>query len=114
MTLCYLCSSLIPAIFFRISEHFLPVFRNLTSANPDGSAGRSASGMECKIAIRSTATGPPGQQTNCHPFRFGNWLFMHNGALAGFGPVKRDLTFAVGPSLYPISRGPRTLRSCST
>ena len=51
------------------------------------------------------AAGPPVQQTNCHPFRFGNWLFMHNGALAGFGSVKRDLTFAVDPSLYPHIQG---------
>jgi glutamine amidotransferase len=51
------------------------------------------------------AAGPPIQQTNCHPFRFGNWLFMHNGALAGFGSVKRDLTFAVDPSLYPHIEG---------
>ena len=33
------------------------------------------------------AAGPPIQQTNCHPFRFQNWLFMHNGALAGFSSV---------------------------
>jgi hypothetical protein len=26
---------------------------------------------------------------------------MHNGALAGFGSVKRDRTFAAAPSLYP-------------
>ena len=35
---------------------------------------------------------------------------MHNGALAGFGSVKRDLTFAVDPSLYPHIQGPPTLR----
>lgn len=51
------------------------------------------------------AAGPPIQQTNCHPFRFQNWLFMHNGALAEFGSVKRDLTFAVDPSLYPHIQG---------
>ena len=51
------------------------------------------------------AAGPPIQQTNCHPFRFENWLFMHNGALAGFGSVKRDLAFAVDPSLYPHIKG---------
>ncbi|MGO8937058.1 MAG: class II glutamine amidotransferase [Mycobacterium sp.] len=51
------------------------------------------------------AAGPPIQQTNCHPFRYQNWLFMHNGALAGFGSVKRDLTFAVDPSLYPHIMG---------
>jgi predicted glutamine amidotransferase len=51
------------------------------------------------------AAGPPIQQTNCHPFRFENWLFMHNGAIAGFGSVKRDLTFAVDPLLYPRITG---------
>ncbi len=51
------------------------------------------------------AAGPPIQQTNCHPFRFENWLFMHNGALADFQSVKRDLTFAVDPSLYPNIKG---------
>jgi glutamine amidotransferase len=51
------------------------------------------------------AAGPPIQQTICHPFRYQNWLFMHNGALAGFDSVKRDLTFAVGPSLYPYIKG---------
>jgi len=51
------------------------------------------------------AGGPPIQQTNCHPFRYENWLFMHNGFLAQFSDVKRDLTFAIDPSLYPHVRG---------
>lgn len=51
------------------------------------------------------AAGPPVQQTNCHPFRHGNWLFMHNGGLADFLTVKRDLTLAVDPSLYPEIQG---------
>jgi len=51
------------------------------------------------------AGGPPIQQTNCHPFRYENWLFMHNGFLADFGTMKRDLVFAVDPSLYPHIHG---------
>lgn len=51
------------------------------------------------------AAGPPIQQTNCHPFRYANWLFMHNGVLADFASVKRDLTYAVDPSLYPCILG---------
>jgi glutamine amidotransferase len=47
------------------------------------------------------AAAPPVQQTNCHPFRYENWMFMHNGYLADFAKVKRDLTYAVDPSLYP-------------
>jgi predicted glutamine amidotransferase len=51
------------------------------------------------------STGTPVQQTNCHPFRHGRWLWMHNGALAGFRSVKRDLALAVAPELYPDIEG---------
>ncbi|GAB3398630.1 class II glutamine amidotransferase [Humibacter soli] len=47
------------------------------------------------------AAAPPIQQSNCHPFRHDNWLFMHNGAIVDFHKIKRELTFAVDPSLYP-------------
>ena len=45
------------------------------------------------------------QQTNCHPFRHENWLWMHNGAIRDFAMVKRDLTLAVDPALYPSIEG---------
>ena len=51
------------------------------------------------------STGSPVQQTNCHPFRHGRWLWMHNGFLDGFHSVKRDLTVAVDPELYPEIEG---------
>lgn len=47
------------------------------------------------------ASGPPIQQTNCHPFRYENWMFMHNGAIASWPELRRDLTVAIDPSLYP-------------
>jgi glutamine amidotransferase len=47
------------------------------------------------------SSGTPVQRSNCHPFRYGNWLWMHNGSLAGFPEVRRDLLMAVDPSLYP-------------
>jgi glutamine amidotransferase len=51
------------------------------------------------------AIGSAVQQTNCHPFRHGNWLWMHNGFLADFHAIKRDLVLAVDPSLYPEIAG---------
>jgi len=51
------------------------------------------------------STGSAVQQTNCHPFRYGRWLWMHNGAIREFSSVKRDLAFAVDPSLYPLIEG---------
>jgi glutamine amidotransferase len=46
------------------------------------------------------STGSPVQQTNCHPFRHGRWLFMHNGYLDGFRTMKRDLALAIDPLLF--------------
>jgi predicted glutamine amidotransferase len=51
------------------------------------------------------AIGSPVQQTNCHPFRHGRWLFMHNGFIGNFAAIKRDLALAVDPSLYPELKG---------
>ena len=51
------------------------------------------------------AIGSAVQQTNCHPFRYGRWLFMHNGYLAELPTVKRDLILAVDESLYPEIAG---------
>jgi predicted glutamine amidotransferase len=51
------------------------------------------------------AIGSAVQQTNCHPFRHGRWLFMHNGYLAELPLVKRDLVLAIDESLYPEIAG---------
>lgn len=51
------------------------------------------------------STGTAVQETNCHPFRYGNWLFMHNGLVREFRWVKRDLLLAVEPSLLPEIEG---------
>jgi glutamine amidotransferase len=51
------------------------------------------------------SSGSPIQQTNCHPFRRGRWLWMHNGLIRDFHDVKRDLALAVDPALYPEIEG---------
>lgn len=51
------------------------------------------------------STGGAIQQTNCHPFRYGSWLWMHNGLIREFATVKRDLALAVDPSLYSEIEG---------
>jgi glutamine amidotransferase len=51
------------------------------------------------------AIGSAVQQTNCHPFRHGRWLFMHNGYINEFGRIKRDLVLTVDPSLYSNIEG---------
>jgi predicted glutamine amidotransferase len=51
------------------------------------------------------STGSAVQETNCHPFRHGRWLWQHNGGIREFQTVKRDLAIAVDPSLYASIEG---------
>jgi glutamine amidotransferase len=57
------------------------------------------------LAHVRASTGTPVQQTNCHPFRRGRWLWMHNGAIAGVHQARRELAMAVDPALYPDIEG---------
>src|SRR5258706_289210 len=54
--------------------------------------------------VRSS-TGTSVQETNCHPFRYGKFLFMHNGEIGGWHQVKRDLAMAVEPGLFTSIEG---------
>ncbi|KOU30625.1 glutamine amidotransferase [Streptomyces sp. WM6372] len=46
------------------------------------------------------STGTAVQQTNCHPFRHGRWLWMHNGSIADFHLIRRELALLVDPALF--------------
>jgi predicted glutamine amidotransferase len=51
------------------------------------------------------AIGSPVQQTNCHPFRRGRWLFVHNGFIADFHLLRRDLMLAIDPAQFAEVQG---------
>jgi glutamine amidotransferase len=51
------------------------------------------------------STGSAVQETNCHPFRYGRWLFMHNGSVRGFPRLKHDLLVAIDPELIAYVEG---------
>jgi predicted glutamine amidotransferase len=72
--------------------------RNLHELSAHAKSGRV-------FAHIRASTGSAVQQTNCHPFRHGNWLWMHNGLIRDFPTVKRDLVLAVEPGLYPGIEG---------
>lgn len=54
--------------------------------------------------IRAT-TGTAVQRTNCHPFRFGRWLFQHNGSIPEFEKIRRDLLFSIAPAYFDNIQG---------
>ena len=53
------------------------------------------------IAHVRAAIGSPVQQSNCHPFRHADTLFVHNGLIRGFARLKREIVLAIDPELYP-------------
>jgi len=54
--------------------------------------------------VRAT-TGTSTARSNCHPFRVGRWLFMHNGQIAGFEEIRRAIDFLIPAALYRHRRG---------
>jgi predicted glutamine amidotransferase len=51
------------------------------------------------------STGTAIQETNVHPFRYGPWLWMHNGLIHEFARVKRELLVAVDDSHFASIEG---------
>ncbi len=83
------------------------VFKNIDPAWNDANLREIAGRIRTTLMFAHirASTGTPVQRTNCHPFRHGQWLWMHNGMIRGFHEVKRDLLMAVDPALYPDIEG---------
>ncbi len=78
------------------------VFRSADPAWGDENLRELAAEVRSRLFLAHVraGTGTPVQETNCHPFRFENWIFVHNGYLADFARIRRDLLFAVDPGLF--------------
>lgn len=51
------------------------------------------------------ATGSGIARQNCHPFRYGRYLFMHNGQIGGYNQLRRALEARLPDHLYAERRG---------
>jgi len=54
--------------------------------------------------VRAATAGGISRQ-NCHPFRHGRYLFMHNGQIGGYGQLRRALESRLPDTLYAERRG---------
>jgi predicted glutamine amidotransferase len=77
------------------------VFRSIEPAWNDRNLREVAGHVESPLFLAHirASTGTAVQETNCHPFRHGRWLFMHNGLVREFPRLRRDLLLEVDPSL---------------
>lgn len=83
------------------------IYRSVAPAWADANLRELAAHIESPLFLAHVraAIGSPVQQSNCHPFRRGRWLFVHNGYLGGFHAVRRELMLAIDPELFPDVEG---------
>jgi predicted glutamine amidotransferase len=54
--------------------------------------------------VRATS-GTAVQESNCHPYNHGRWLFVHNGLINEFRTLRRELMLAIDPALFADIQG---------
>ena len=83
------------------------IYHSIAPAWSDTNLRELAAHVESPLFIAHVraAIGSPVQETNCHPFREGRWLFVHNGFIAELATLRRDLMLAVDPLRFPRIHG---------
>jgi predicted glutamine amidotransferase len=83
------------------------VYRSVHPAWNDRNLRELAAGISSHLffAHIRASTGTAIQETNTHPFRYGGWLWMHNGLIREFPRMRRELVMAIDDSLYDSIEG---------
>jgi predicted glutamine amidotransferase len=83
------------------------VYRSVEPAWSDANLRELAAHIESPLFMTHVraAIGSPVQETNCHPFRRGRWLCVHNGYIADFHLLRRDLMLEIAPDLFAEVHG---------
>ncbi|KAJ2886386.1 glutamine amidotransferase subunit [Coemansia aciculifera] len=55
--------------------------------------------------VRATTGETATSESNCHPWQFGNLMWMHNGNIGGFESIKRKLQNALSEEIYLSIQG---------
>jgi predicted glutamine amidotransferase len=83
------------------------LYRSIHPAWNDRNLRELAAGISSPLFFSHirASTGSAIQETNTHPFRYGRWLWMHNGLIREFSQVRRELVLAVDDSLFTSIEG---------
>lgn len=73
------------------------VYRSTSPAWAEPNLRHLAAHIESPLFLAHVraSSGSAVQQSNCHPFSHGPWLFVHNGLINDFPRVRRDLLLAL-------------------
>ena len=83
------------------------LYRSVHPAWNDRNLRELAAGVSSPLFLAHirASTGTAIQETNAHPFRYGRWLWMHNGLIREFPRFRRELVLAVDESLFTSIEG---------
>ncbi|KAJ2705615.1 glutamine amidotransferase subunit [Coemansia sp. IMI 203386] len=55
--------------------------------------------------VRATTGGTATSESNCHPWQYGNLMWMHNGNIGGFERIKRQMQASLSEEIYLAIQG---------
>ncbi len=55
--------------------------------------------------VRAASHGIPVNETNCHPFKYKNMLWMHNGKIGNFNAIRRQMEQFLSEEAYQMIQG---------
>jgi len=84
------------------TREFPGLFRSIRPAWNDFNLRDLAAQVESPLFlahVRATSLATV-QETNCHPFRYKQWLFVHNGEIFEVEKIRRDLLMQIAPEFF--------------
>src|SRR3954451_2259054 len=83
------------------------IYRSVAPAWSDANLRELAAHIQSPLFLVHVraAIGSPVQETNCHPFRYRDWLFVHNGYLGGFNELRRELMLRLDDDHFALVQG---------
>ncbi len=83
------------------------IYRNPGPAWADPNLRELSRHIESRVTFGHVraSSGAPDLFVNCHPFRWGRWMFMHNGQIGGFERMRRHLLSLLSDESFAALEG---------
>lgn len=86
---------------------FPGVYRDILPAWHDANLRSLSEQIRSRLFLAHVraSTGTSTSRENCHPFRFDNALFMHNGQIGGYARIRREIETLIAHDAYRHRHG---------
>lgn len=83
------------------------LFKDVLPAWNDSNLRSIAAQIQTRLffAHVRASTGTAVTRTNCHPFTYKNWAFMHNGKIGNWSDCRKSVEQMIAPAFYSARQG---------